>query len=578
MYQKIAAALLVVAGVGLTATGGYLVVSDNGATGGGRSGDPLVGHVPADTIAFTGYTDTTLPIREISSLWGELEGLASVNAASPKAASDEGGPGVGLLARLYNAYMASLTEDERLLGRFGTLDGDGLGLYAVGALPVLRVSIEQPDAFWQQIDSIESEAGISANSNNRDDTRLRRYRLGNKDDAAAQLVVATHDRDAVITFDGPGINDDALALALGERQPESSLADSGQLSAVADTHGLQAGATGFIDHERIVAGLTGASGSRFGDMLGAIASARSESGAEPSLATIRTSACRQDARAIAAQWPHTAVGLTEIDSDQRRFQTRLAVAGSNQGVMETVQALRGHVPQATTAPAMLELGVGLNIQQLVPTLKDLAQRFTTGDYKCQVLRQAQQQISSQPIGQLGMVTAMLGDIRGVGAAIMGVEPGSGPAPVTGDAVVEIATPEPKALWQSATSTLGLTAKGEVTSGGDPVAVSGGIPLPPDVNLRVALRENTLMILTGQADPGDAAGESDLEANGLLRISYDYAALAAAAEAGGADRMGGKEAARAIKALKGFDVRYTTELDATADDLRLDIGLQAKPET
>lgn len=574
MFQKIAAAGLVVGGLGLMATGGYLVMSGDG---GSRSGDPLLAHAPADSVMFFGYTDTSLPLRDINTLWGQASSLNEASASDPSARASEGGPAAGILTGLVNSYRASLAADDRFLGRLGAMDQDGMGMYMVGAMPVLRLSIQNPDSFWQEIDRIESRAGVSADSHQRDSgARTRRYRMGDGgDERPDELVVATHDGDAMVTLVGPGIDDQSLALALGERQPDTSLADTGQLRSVAGTHGLLAGAAGFIDHQRLVGGLTGASGNRLGEMLGEIRRAQQDSEASESLETARTAACRKDARAIAGQWPHTAFGLTEVASEQRRLGARLAVAGQDDDAMKALQGLRGHIPKATNEQTVLEIGLGLNSQDLVPTLQDLAQRFTNADFECQALQQAQEQVAELPIGQFGMVTAMIGDVRGVSAALMAVEPGgAGPVPATGDAVVEVATPEPEALWQAASSSLGVSTQGPLEKGGAPVGVKTQLPLPPDVRLRVALRENALVVLTGDAEPGDAAGESNLDPNGLLSVSYDYAELAQAAEASGAARMGGAEAAQTIKAFQGLDARYNMRMDAQADDLRLDAGIQA----
>lgn len=553
--------VLVVAG---TAIGAWVGLSDRKAS--------LLSDVPADTVAFIGYNEP-VPLETLTSILpGGYPGLEAMPPAAdmdPEAATREAGPAAGVLAALGREYLASLGEDDYPLQRFGIGDGLAFGVYAVRALPVLRLGIDDREAFHGVLDRAEAAAGVQGTPFEQGDARGRRYTIPTRDEGTAlDLVVATHRGFAVFTLAGTGIDEASLATALGTATPGRSLADSGRIADLAKRYGTTPGTTGFIDHEALVAGLTGAEDSRLAAMLGEIASAWGASDDYP-LPGLSDPACRKDARAIAAKWPHTVMGLTELDANTRRLGSRTVIAATDTALMNEIARLRGHIPNAMSGRPLAGLGLGLDVSQLVPVIQGLAQRFTQAPFECPAIRAAQQRLASQPLGQMGMFTAMIGDVRGISLALESLRPSQGGgAPVSGDGVIEIATGKPQVLWQMAQSSLGLPADQAPSMGGPAVDVPQA--MAPDTRVRAALRENALVLLLGDSELTDAAGETDVEPNGVFSLRYDYGrAMALMSEH--MDEAGADEK-RMFRALGESDLYYDLGMDITERGFRLDLTL------
>lgn len=577
MFQRVGAALLALVGVTLVAMGGYVLVSGNGGPawlpGNGEPTDkaagsdtPLLAHVPAEAVLFSGYTADSLPITDLTTAWGELSDAGgSDDLPSPATAAENDGAAAGMLTGMYRAYLEDFHDGKTLLDSFGRAPGGAVGVYTVGSLPVMRVDLADKQRFWQRIDRIEADAGIKPKATDGSAARSRRYAFKtDADNTEVSLLVATHRGDAVVTVTGAAVPSDAIALALGETMPERSLADSGKLERLAKRYGTQAGATGFIDHEALIGGLTGASESRFARMLAHVDPQGSETASE----LFTNKACREDARAIAAMWPHTVFGITEVDSDAQRVGGRLALGIDDDQVLKALTQMRGRIPEPTSKETVLDLGLGLRLQNVAMSVQQLSDRFTGADFGCPRLKRSQQRLTNQGLGRLEMVTRMVGDIRGVGLAVMALKPGSGMSPVGGDAIVEIATPDPESLWRTANSMIGLKAENQPEPGGSAVAVSGlGAPGVP--TLRVALRDNALVVLVGDAQLDHAAGETELEANGMMRLRYSGPALGQAIQDSGVSRRAGSEAQQALASVRGTNLRYDMSLDIASNGIHFD---------
>jgi hypothetical protein len=561
MYRKLIVSAL---GISAIAAAGLLILD----TGGPQDRD-LLRHVPADTVFYNGYSDPNLPLAELVDMWGPMGKMSrqQAQAIDPSAATEQAGPAGGVMAGLYKQYLISMAEDEYPLKRFGISRENVAATYAVGALPVMRVSLGDPEAFWQRLDAIEETAGVDAANG-----KQRRYAFDTESDQRQlDLLVTSNDGYAILTLAGSGIDDSAIDLAVGASRPETSLDDSGRLDELAQRHGTLPAATGFLDHQALAAGLTGASDDRFASMLAQLVT--TWGGDDAGLGAIRNNACQQDFATIAEQWPYTSVGITRLDTNTRELGTRVSMAVPDDGLRSKLTGLRGHIPDPVDKRPIAGLGLGLRGDSFASTVQDLARAFTGSDFQCKPLQQAQRQLRNQPLNQLGMATAMISDVRGIAAAITDLQQGrTGPLPVQPSAVVEVATPKPTALWQFAQQSLGLPADTRPEAGGDPVSVD--MPMVRGINLRVAIRDNALVALTGNAELDAAAGESDTEPNGVMSLRYDYGRIAAAI----AEQVPGNAATLPEQeVLEAIDVYYDMRLDITDQGLQMDMDIAPAPE-
>jgi hypothetical protein len=537
-------------------------------------------HVPADTIVYSGMS-ADFPKARLAEAYAPAGSLADfiTETTDPATAAEEGGPGAGMLAALYSDYSASWGEDERPMARFGMAKDGEYAFYTVGAVPVVRVTADDPQALEDRLEAAHEAAGIKPAEGRIGDVEIQRYPFSvEKSDTRLDLVAAIHDGQGILTLAGTGIPDAALATALGEDKPSESLADTGRPGKLADRHGLVNGNVSYVDQAAIAAGLADPEANPFGRMIKPLLQAW---GAEDEIPfdALRKPACRKEIPALAATAPYSVSGFNEINPKAERVQMRSLVRLTSSEVTEQLNRLRGHIPTATDQQALFEFGLGLHIQEVVPALRQLSANFTDTQYECTELRDAQKAVHSQSIGQLGVVAATLGDTRGFTASLLelGYDNGDEDAADTGNkggalntarGVIEIATTDPGALWQLASSSLSLPADTKTPEpGGDPVAVDPGMGL--NLQFRAAVRQNALLVLVGETPLPKAAGEKSLEPNGLLSVREDLGRLARSMGDSAGNALGDENAKDALATAKALNAYLDMGLDITEDGIAID---------
>ena len=495
-------------------------------------------YVPADTVVYNGVTEA-FPKTQLSdaypSSWQEFTAPGADD--SPDQLADEGGPGAGVLLALVHHYYASWAEDDYPLARFGAAKNSEYALYTVGALPVMRLGLDKPSAFREQLKAAEKAAGVKPTKGKIQGVSVRRYGFSvAQSDNNLDLIAAIQDGQAVLTLTGSAIPADALATALGAEAPEASLAESNRAGKLAKRHGFIEGSIAYLDHEAIVAGITNPEANRFGAMIRPLVETWYGSSNPIPFDKLRQEACHQEASEMATSWPYSASGFSDIAPKAQRVRISNVVRVANSGVTKQLARLRGHIPTATDQRALLELGIGLHVQELVPALRQLAEDFKQNKTKCETLRTAQKAVHAQSFGELSVIARTLGDTRGVTASLLGLDSpdegasgeGSSGNGVNPRGVVEIANTDPMALWRFIRGSLSLPEDvANPEPDGKPVAVSDVAGF--GTQWRVALRDNALVILAGDTALPKAAGEKGLDANGILSVREDIGRLARASE-------------------------------------------------
>ena len=129
-----------------------------------------------------------------------------------------------------------------------------LALYGNGLLPVLRVELSDTDLFDKKVAQIEERA---------DEALLIGEVNGESYKYAVvehlKLIVATIDKQAVITVVPAAFDDAQLSLALGLKKPKSSLKKTKVLQKIGKEYDFSEYLTGYIDNQRIAAILLGES-------------------------------------------------------------------------------------------------------------------------------------------------------------------------------------------------------------------------------------------------------------------------------------------------------------------------------
>ncbi|MBN1240286.1 MAG: hypothetical protein JXB36_17415, partial [Gammaproteobacteria bacterium] len=209
------------------------------------------------------------------------------------------------------------------------IDSDSrMALYGVGLLPVLRVTLSDPAKLDATFAKFEARAGKEMSVGTLDG---HSYRYAGNDDARA--IFAVLGDQFVVTVVPATLGEDLLKGVLGLTPPARSIADSGELQALAEKYGYTAYGLGLVDVERVA--------STFLDEQSGVNSALlammgHDSG---SLSDV----CREEIRAVAGVAPRVVTGYTEMTRERFRsntvFELRSDLALGLQGITSPVPGL-----------------------------------------------------------------------------------------------------------------------------------------------------------------------------------------------------------------------------------------------
>ncbi len=496
-------------------------------------------YVPADTAIFFGslkpvqfaeyarfleaYTHESVDMVALQTeLRKSLARIAGAGGEPPQA--------LRMILGLYAEYLARMSETGGL-SPIGLADPLDSAFYLQDALPVLRIRLGDEAAFDAFIARAAARFGAKAEPGVFDGLSYQRYALTPAGAAKRSwLVVARHRGYGILTLDlGDLVPPQTFSRALGQTRPHESLAASGKLERISRADGLLPAWIGFIDHAGLLRALTSPD-----DPLAQLLDQLSDDTTKRDLAAYRTPGCRRDLEAMAALWPRTVFGYTRLDlqSSPRVVGTLMKIESTDAPLMKTLMALRGFVPTYDGGGAgKIELKLGLNVDELGPTLTQLWTRASTAKFTCEPLLAAQQGMRASSPVALGAMTGMIRGLRGIGLSIQEIE--LGPSSATGpeidrvDALVSISSEHPEQLWGLLTlfnpslAALPLPADGQTID--LPLPIKPGIPR----GLKLGHYGSHLVLFSGDraAVAARSLARQPLASNGLYELHLDYGLFA-----------------------------------------------------
>ncbi|HET7369208.1 MAG TPA: hypothetical protein VFK45_00040 [Gammaproteobacteria bacterium] len=478
--------------------------------------------VPADTLFYTGASQPNEFADVLSGLQREnLESMRADMESYRKAAPRYGQAGL-FLEGLLEVYSERAAQGKPVPGVSRTRQSV---MYSVGIVPVLRVQLADAAAFAQFIDEAEQRGGAQSAKGSYQGVDYREYSIQvNNEPVPASLLVAVRPDFVVVTFDVPKLRDESLPLALGLKTPAQSLAQSGMIERIAEKHGFASSGLGFINHQAIVAALTGAPDSRAASML-------TELDTNQKLASLREPGCRQDLQSIAEVWPITVMGVLPADGagpDEVAVRERLVSRLTDPSLTATLSKLRGHIPSALldgSQESMLGFALGLDVSSLAPVVSDLQQRFLQADFQCDWLIQAQQDVRQKNPAAATIAAAMISGVRGVSLSVFGFDPTPAAGMTRGiDALVNISATNPEMLFEMAKRMKPkLLGNVQIPSDGSSVVL---VPGQGSSEVRAMIAGQHLLLFTGEqaAKVARNLGGNELKPNGLVYYRVDYGKL------------------------------------------------------
>ncbi|MRX26776.1 hypothetical protein [Kangiella sp. HZ709] len=491
------------------------------------SSSQVMEYVPADTILFGGNLeamdyDKLMAFSRNFGLNFEVMGELFNKEEFDMGDAPDGAKFVfGFVKKMMGAASSNY---PKTMGVPSETDG---AIYTVGALPVFRFSLDGSNTFQTMVETIEKENQITAKVGSLDGFEYREYSFG--EDVPVTLVLSTHNNQAVMTLNT--LLDDAkdLKLALGIEKPAKSFSDSPRLAGLVNKFGYEGHQLFLMDNLGIVEGITNPRANHFGGMLDDLLVAYNvNNGPGVSvLAEYRTPECQSELTAFVGNWPTISAGYTNFDANSASY--KMVVEGSNAGLLDSLQKLHGHLSPAMANKDMLfSMGMGFNMAEMTGVLTDVWKRLTKDPYNCSSLADMQNALKgNNPVMQLGMVSGMLGGIKGFGFGLVdmdvsAMEQAQNNPMAAADSVSLIMTlsaDDPMALVQLAGQFQPMLGGIELEEGAAPKA----LPLPLPVEVNGSLRGHDLVLSFGDKANAMAANldtNSSIDYNGLFSVNYD----------------------------------------------------------
>ncbi len=527
MKKIIIAAAVVAAGAG-----GYWLSQDKPSSASGQS-DTVLASVPTDTPLFSGQLKP-FPIKSYVNSLSQSYKTAPAELFAELEQSDDAR--AKFLLSLSRSYMDSLQSGEQFIATFGLSEQIRSYFYTLGILPVVKFEVEKPQAIWALLDKAELDSGYSHEVRTLKGLDYRVYTLSDIGDPdKLELLLAQKDGLLTVTLNSAFIDEPTLETALGLRPVAQSLADSGIIEQIINTHGFSDEAIGYLNHQEIVKAITTKEGNQLAQQITAFSAQEGED----LLAEFRTPECHKEFSAITANWPRTVFGVnsTNIEDKQSSFDISTIIESKNQTLLDALKKMRGFIPDYAKNPgdSVFSMGVGIELNQLVPSLTAVWDELLQPQYQCQVLQEFQQELSGQSPAMLGMFTGMANGVRGVSAAIIDYkfsEPSASEQGEPGlesiDAIVSLSADNPSMLFNMVKPFAPELANIQLPQDGSVIDLSHLLPLPPEYGIKpkMAVKGSHLVLFNGEKAKAIAEqlAAEPLTDNGLYNIALDYKKL------------------------------------------------------
>jgi len=572
--NKMAIAAVVLA----VGAGGYLLSQQGTSV---VKNDPMLDYIPADTLAFSGQL-VPFPLKDyLYSIAGNYQAY-DVDKMLP--VDENSSAKERFFVSLYKQYMSVLSEPETLLSTYGLPDTIQSYFYTLGALPVMKIELSNPAAFWAELDRAEQESGLTHTVGQSGSVEYRGYALTNVDDEEhIDIVFAVKDNWLTVTLNTSFNQAELLETALGEKKVEHPISATTILQDIANAHGFMQDSISFINHVELVKGLT----STDGNMLAKQMTKMIEIEGEDPFAELKTPVCQTELNGIAANWPRSVMGLNSysISREESNIDASMVFESNNQVILSALNKMRGFVPSFTAKghDNILSVALGVDVNQLAPALNEVWTDLQTPQYQCAALAQMQLQLSELNPAMLGMMTGMANGVKGISVTLADyklADNNGQPSFETLDALISVSAEKPMMLVDMLKPFYPPLANIDLKDNGDPVDITPMLMLPPElgVSAKLAIKGNHLVAYTGDrgTELADLMYKQSLESNGFFNMAVDYQKMFAPLV--DMVEMSGEPMPEEMLMLKDYNMRLQMSVDFTDKGLVIGSKVNSKANT
>jgi len=567
--------ILIAAIVVVAVAGGYWVSQQDKTAN--SEVNAMLAYVPVDTPFFSGQL-TPFPIKDyINSVSDSYQTYSDVMFTE----FDDADARAKFMLSLTKTYMESMKSGDEFVSTFGLPDEAYSYFYTLGMLPVFKIEVERPEAVWSVLDKAEKESGFTHDKKSIKGQDYRAYHLTDADEGVSvALLFSIADRMLTVTLDTSFNEPSTLETALGLLPVSHSLADTDILEDIIKTHSFSGEAIGYINHQELITAITTKDGNQLARQLMFFAEQKGEN----PFAMVRSKQCHTELSAIAANWPRTVFGTSNvsISKTQSHIEVTSIIESQNQIMLDALSSMRGFIPDYIrhANDSVFSMGLGIELNQLVPALTSIWDEVLAPKYQCQVLQQVQEDMSGQSLAMLGMVTGMVNGVKGVAVSLFDYtfsDDQDNPVLNSVDALVSLSADNPSMLFNMVKPFVPELADVQLNDNGEAIDLSYLLPLSAEYAIKpqMAIKGHHLVLFTGEggeAKANELANEA-LSHNGIFSLSADYGKIVAPLVT--LVEMVGEPVPAELSMMKNDDIQVKMGIDVNLNGIIFDSSVDSK---
>ncbi len=489
---------------------------------------PELAYVPADTAVFYGQLKPFPYSKYFALMPDAMKGTSDLIPviAELKAVDNKN---VLFLASLMEKYQQSLSSYDAFKATWGLGDDYKGMMYAQGLMPIVRFQVADQSSLINSIKQSADEAGIAYTTESLEGVSYTRFTIAFEGLDNIDLIASTHNNWATLTFTTALSNKQDLRIALGVEKPAQSLAETKKLPELIKTFSLDGSSVGYVDHQHIANAITGKENSRLQQMLQQLLFKMDQADA---FAAVSSPECQQDIANIAAKWPATVSGTTKtrITADYANFDVKAVLQSTDQDLLNTLQAVRGFVPEHTTQldGQMMSVAYGIDVAKVLPLANTLTGAMKSAKFNCGPFVALQNEMQQANTAGLAMMSGFANGIQGMSVSVQDaaftIDDYNGPQIDNLDAIITLSATDAHGLYSIVQGFVPTLANIKLPANGDAVLINQYIPSPVPLNfdIKMALKGNHIVIFTGDksAQIADTLASQSITKNGLVNTAFD----------------------------------------------------------
>jgi len=508
--------------------------------------NPLLKSVPAETIFFSGNTQLfkmdDYPFFSLNQSFNTPLSQSERNAL---------GKELSFLYELYLDLEATILQGNSVLqSHYGLPENIAVVLYTMGISPVLKITLEDEQAFLDVLNQAEKKSGFQHQDGTVAGQNYWLYPMGNKH----QLIVSikkTGDEKTVATIAllSNAANEVQKQLVFGLTQPAHSIET--KVKTIQKENQYLPLSVSFLDFKALVRSLfktrsktnTPAEANPWIELLG---------DENQFFANLQASNCEADIMNLAQEMPQLIAGYKKYEVQEQRvimdFEVLLEL--KNQNLKSELNRFRGFIPDYVRHGAqdnIVAFGLGLNFSQMSPFFIYMTRAFKESTFQCEQLKAMQKDVAQLNPLMLAMMTGLVDGVQGISFALQDFKAIKPEQTLDGQSsdksssyktslydrsamtfelslIISLAAENPLKVWQMLTAFIPETAL--ITPSEKPQKLNIAALDMPGLELFVAIKGQHLVLYSGeQAETiSHALMDEKIVANGLLQETLNYTQL------------------------------------------------------